>query len=173
MRKLWEAGEGFAQDECGLAGPKDLKSLLDQRVSLGPGRNWVPTRGALGGGWEKYLYSGLARDAHPWHTHIPHTYQGQLSSPGLQCSVCSGTEMYWLATAMKAFPLLDPCPHCRILTRRREGGGTLWSDLITDELRAQWQQAVAETEDSRAIKEPTLHFWDEQMVCPASIMFGT
>lgn len=33
-----------------------------------------------------------------------------------------GTAKHWQATAMKVFPLLDPCLHCRIFTREREGG---------------------------------------------------
>lgn len=77
--------------------------------------------GSGGGPWglEEVQTPSASRSSPRQHTHITPT---RGSCPALDSAVPIhfGPATLWQAAAVKAFPLLDPCLHCRIFTR---GGG--------------------------------------------------
>lgn len=108
MRRLLKGGERFAQDEYG---PLRLEEVL-----CPPEVPWV--RASRSG-----PQLGLVGDLHPRHTHTcQRPTRGDCQARTLWHSIHPGTAKRWQAAAVKAFPPLDPCLHCRIFTRRREGG---------------------------------------------------
>lgn len=87
--------------------------------STGAGGSQVSTRGALDedqqkqGPWPRHTHT---------HTHAIDAARTIVGLWILQRSIYPGTAKHWQAAAEKASLLLDPCLHCRIFTRRREGG---------------------------------------------------
>lgn len=103
MRKLWKEGERFTQDAYGPLG------LVEVRYP--PGVPWMRTSRSRAPG----------PDIHT-HTHPIDAARTIVGLWILQRSIYPGTAKHWQAAAEKASLLLDPCLHCRIFTRRREGG---------------------------------------------------
>lgn len=102
----------FAQDERGLTGPEGPQNLLDQELPWGPEE--VQSSSAVPG-------ARASRSLPQQHTHIT---PARDSCQALDSAVLRPPQ-YRKALAgscSEASPLLDPCLHCRVFTRRREGG---------------------------------------------------